>query len=124
MKKLLLLAAVATTLFAGISATPAVGDPLDKSSPKIAHRTYRDRGKSSPKIAHGTYRDRGKSSPKIAHGIYRDRGKSSPKIAHGIYRDRGKSSPKIAHGMNQGGDYFDDELFFILDELMYELLGR
>ena len=79
MKKLLLLAAVATTLFAGISATPAVGDPLDKSSPKIAHRTY---------------------------------------------RDRGKSSPKIAHGMNQGGDYFDDELFFILDELMYELLGR
>ena len=79
MKKLLLLAAVATTLFAGISATPAVGDPLDKSSPKIAH---------------------------------------------GIYRDRGKSSPKIAHGMNQGGDYFDDELFFILDELMYELLGR
>ena len=94
MKKLLLLAAVATTLFAGISATPAVGDPLDKSSPKIAHRTYRDRGKSSPKIAHG------------------------------IYRDRGKSSPKIAHGMNQGGDYFDDELFFILDELMYELLGR
>ena len=109
MKKLLLLAAVATTLFAGISATPAVGDPLDKSSPKIAHRTYRDRGKSRPKIAHGTYRDRGKSSPKIAHGIY---------------RDRGKSSPKIAHGMNQGGDYFDDELFFILDELMYELLGR
>ena len=94
MKKLLLLAAVATTLFAGISATPAVGDPLDKSSPKIAHRTYRDRGKSSPKIAHG------------------------------IYRDRGKSSPKIAHEMNQGGDYFDDELFFILDELMYELLGR
>ena len=94
MKKLLLLAAVVTTLFAGISATPAVGDPLDKSSPKIAHRNYRDRGKSSPKIAHG------------------------------IYRDRGKSSPKIAHGMNQGGDYFDDELFFILDELMYELLGR
>jgi len=94
MKKLLLIAAVGTTLFASFSATPAVGDPLDKSSPKIAHRTYRDRGKSSPKIAHGTY------------------------------RDRGKSSPKIAHGMNQGGDYFDDELFFILDELMYELLGR
>jgi hypothetical protein len=27
-------------------------DPLDKSSPKIAHGMYRDRGKSSPKIAH------------------------------------------------------------------------
>ena len=31
----------------------AVADPLDKSSPKIAHGMYRDRGKSSPKIAHG-----------------------------------------------------------------------
>ena len=59
-----------------------VAGPLDKSSPKIAHGMYRDRGKSSPKIAHGMYRDRGKSSPKIAHGMYRDRGKSSPKIAH------------------------------------------
>ena len=44
-----------------------VAGPLDKSSPKIAHGMYRDRGKSSPKIAHGMYRDRGKSSPKIAH---------------------------------------------------------
>ena len=44
-----------------------MADPLDKSSPKIAHGMYRDRGKSSPKIAHGMYRDRGKSSPKIAH---------------------------------------------------------
>ena len=32
-------------------------DPLDKSSPKIAHGMYRDRGKSSPKIAHGMRRD-------------------------------------------------------------------
>ena len=53
MKKLVLLAAVLTSLFAGISAADA--DPLDKSSPKIAHGMYRDRGKSSPKIAHGMY---------------------------------------------------------------------
>ena len=111
-----------------MTAMSAHADPLDKSSPKIAHgirsnylnqlssRMYRDRGKSSPKIAHGMYRDRGKSSPKIAHGIrtdvnghllvqstgmYRDRGKSSPKIAEGMYRDRGKSSPKIAEEMHQ-----------------------
>ncbi|HAA48236.1 MAG TPA: hypothetical protein DCE43_00845 [Planctomycetaceae bacterium] len=33
-----------------------MADPLDKSSPKIAHGMYRDRGKSSPKIAHRTRR--------------------------------------------------------------------
>jgi hypothetical protein len=95
------------TLFGTSLVETSMADPLDKSSPKIAHGMYRDRGKSSPKIAHGMYRDRGKSSPKIgmppepeiAHGMYRDRGKSSPKIAHGMYRDRGKSSPKIVHGM-------------------------
>jgi hypothetical protein len=87
-----------TTLFGTSLVETSMADPLDKSSPKIAHGMYRDRGKSSPKIAHGMYRDRGKSSPKIAHGMYRDRGKSSPKIAHGMYRDRGKSSPKIAEG--------------------------
>ena len=59
------------TLAIAVSINPlvlneAVADPLDKSSPKIAHGMYRDRGKSSPKIAHGMYRDRGKSSPKIA----------------------------------------------------------
>ena len=94
------------TLFGTSLVETSMADPLDKSSPKIAHGMYRDRGKSSPKIAHGMYRDRGKSSPKIAHGMYRDRGKSSPKIgippepeiAHGMYRDRGKSSPKIAEG--------------------------
>ena len=32
--------------------SPARADPLDKSSPKIAHGMYHDRGKSSPKIAH------------------------------------------------------------------------
>jgi hypothetical protein len=103
------------TLFGTSLVETSMADPLDKSSPKIAHGMYRDRGKSSPKIAHGMYRDRGESSPKIgmppepeiAHGMYRDRGKSSPKIAHGMYGDRGKSSPKIgippepeiAHGM-------------------------
>jgi hypothetical protein len=106
--KAFLLGSVAITM----TAMSAQADPLDKSSPKIAHgrykylsqlssEMYRDRGKSSPKIAHGMYKDRGKSSPKIAHGMYRDRGKSSPKIAHGMYRDRGKSSPKIAHGMHR-----------------------
>ena len=92
------------TLAIVVSISPAVlsealADPLDKSSPKIAHGIYRDRGKSSPKIGHSIYRDRGKSSPKIAHGMYRDRGKSSPKIAHGMYKEIDKSSPKIAHGM-------------------------
>jgi hypothetical protein len=71
------------TLFGTSLVETSMADPLDKSSPKIAHGMYRDRGKSSPKIAHGMYRDRGKSSPKIAHGMYRDRGKSSPKIAEG-----------------------------------------
>ncbi len=44
-----------------------VAGPLDKSSPKIAHGMYKDRGKSSPKIAHGMYKEIDKSSPKIAH---------------------------------------------------------
>jgi len=78
--------------------TTAQADPLDKSSPKIAHRMRTDIGGHLIIEASGMYRDRGKSSPKIAHGMYRDRGKSSPKIAHGMYRDRGKSSPKIAEG--------------------------
>ena len=74
------------TLAIAVSISPAVlsealADPLDKSSPKIAHGMYRDRGKSSPKIAHGMYKEIDKSSPKIAHGMYKDRGKSSPKIA-------------------------------------------
>lgn len=77
------------TFAIAVSVTPVLqsevrADRLDKSSPKIAHGMYKDRGKSSPKIAHGMYRDRGKSSPKIAEGMYRDRGKSSPKIAHGM----------------------------------------
>ena len=59
------------TFAIAVSVTPALqsevrADRLDKSSPKIAHGMYKDRGKSSPKIAHGMYRDRGKSSPKIA----------------------------------------------------------
>ncbi|MEO2023115.1 MAG: hypothetical protein ABGX05_14945, partial [Pirellulaceae bacterium] len=140
--KALLLGSVAIT----ISVSPALqssaqADPLDKSSPKIAHGRYKYLSqlssgtwcyccKSSPKIAHGMYRDRGKSSPKIAHGMYRDRGKSSPKIAEGMYRDRGKSSPKIAHGMNQvDRNELRDEIDFAIetgrlklaDELLYEL---
>ena len=88
-----------------------MADPLDKSSPKIAHGMYRDRGKSSPKIAHGMYRDRGKSSPKIAHGMYRDRGKSSPKIAH-----RTRRAPVIINVVDMVDVYFD-----LLDVGEYEL---
>jgi len=88
-----------------------MADPLDKSSPKIAHGMYRDRGKSSPKIAHGMYRDRGKSSPKIAHGMYRDRGKSSPKIAH-----RTRRAPVTINVVDMVDVYFD-----LLDVGEYEL---
>ncbi len=135
--KAFLLGSVVITM----TAVSAQADPLDKSSPKIAHGRYkylsqltsgmyRDRGKSSPKIAHGMYRDRGKSSPKIAHGMYKEIDKSSPKIAHGMYRDRGKSSPKIAHGMNRvDRNELRDELDFAIEtgqlklanELSYEL---
>ena len=38
-----------------MTAMSAQADPLDKSSPKIAHGMYRDRGKSSPKIAEGMH---------------------------------------------------------------------
>jgi len=104
--KAFLLGSVVITM----TAMSAQADPLDKSSPKIAHGRYKYLGQ----LSSGMYRDRGKSSPKIAHGIrtdigghlqvqnsgmYRDRGKSSPKIAEGMYRDRGKSSPKIAEGI-------------------------
>ena len=86
MKKNLFTAAlVSIFLLGGMEfTTEAKADPLDKSSPKIAHGMYKDRGKSSPKISEGMHREIDKSSPKIAHGMYRDRGKSSPKIAHGI----------------------------------------
>ena len=70
MKKNLFTAALVSIFLLGgmVFTTEANADPLDKSSPKIAHGMYKDRGKSSPKIAEGMYRD-GKSSPKIAHGI-------------------------------------------------------
>jgi len=42
------------TLFGTSLVETSMADPLDKSSPKIAHGMYRDRGKSSPKIAEGT----------------------------------------------------------------------
>jgi len=65
-KKALLMA----TFAIAFSITPTLqsearagGDPLDKSSPKIAHGMYRDRGKSSPKIAHGMVPDR----PSVSH---------------------------------------------------------
>ena len=67
-KTLTLSCLAVATLFGTSLVETSMAGPLDKSSPKIAHGMYRDRGKSSPKIAHGMYRDRGKSSPKIAEG--------------------------------------------------------
>ena len=116
-----------------------MADPLDKSSPKIAHGMYRARGKSSPKIAHGMYRDRGKSSPKIAERMRNDVNGHLMVQNTGMYRDRGKSSPKIAHGIrtimeeNIAGrtnrDNLKEAVFMALelgdlelaDELLYEL---
>ena len=92
MKNLLLLTTVLTTLLAGISAAHA--DRLDKSSPKISHGMYRDRGKSSPKIAEGMRSDVAGHLMIEASGI-----RKSPTPTRGVYRDRGKSSPKIAEGM-------------------------
>ena len=120
--KAFLLGSVVITM----TAMSAQADPLDKSSPKIAHGRYRYLGQLSSSM----YRDRGKSSPKIAHGMYRDRGKSSPKIAEGMYRDRGKSSPKIAEGMHRvERNELRDEIDFAIetgrlklaDELLYKL---
>ena len=42
------------SLFGTSLVETSMAGPLDKSSPKIAHGMYRDRGKSSPKIAEGT----------------------------------------------------------------------
>ena len=120
--KAFLLGSVVITM----TAMSAQADPLDKSSPKIAHGRY----KYLSQLSSGMYRDRGKSSPKIAHGMYRDRGKSSPKIAEGMYRDRGKSSPKIAHGMHRvERNELRDEIEMAIetgrlnlaDELLYKL---
>ena len=86
----------------------SMADPLDKSSPKIAHGMYRDRGKSSPKIAHGMYRDRGKSSPKIAEGTA---GIMEENIA-----GRTRRSPVTVNVIDVGDVYFD-----LLDVGEYEL---
>ena len=116
------------TLAIAVSINPlvlneAVADPLDKSSPKIAHGMYRDRGKSSPKIAHGMYRDRGKSSPKIAHGMYWDRGKSSPKIAERTLQShRYLILDEIDMALEMGEFEMADELLYELNRL--ERFGR
>jgi hypothetical protein len=73
-KKALLMA----TFAIAFSVTPALqseataeNDGLDKSSPKIAHGMYEDRGKSSPKIAHGMVPDRHYTShPKTGYPGY------------------------------------------------------
>ena len=110
------------TLAIAVSINPlvlneAVADPLDKSSPKIAHGMYRDRGKSSPKIAHGMYRDRGKSSPKIAHGI---RTIMEENIAGRTNRDNLKEAVFMA--LEIGDLELADELLYELNTL--ERVGR
>ena len=55
-KTLTLSCLAVATLFGTSLVETSMADPLDKSSPKIAHGMYRDRGKSSPKIAHRTRR--------------------------------------------------------------------
>jgi len=96
MKKLLLLTTVLTALMVSIPAAHA--DPLDKSSPKISHGMYRDRGKSSPKIAHGMYRDRGKSSPKIAEGMRSDVAGHLLIEATGIRKSPTPTRGRLEHG--------------------------
>ena len=123
MKKNLFTAAlVSIFLLGGMEfTTEAKADPLDKSSPKIAHGMYRDRGKSSPKIAEGMYREIDKSSPKIAHGMYRDRGKSSPKIAHGIRTPSADANDNLIFMVEMALEIGDVEL---ADELVDEILMR
>ncbi len=117
------------TLAIAVSINPlvlneAVADPLDKSSPKIAHGMYRDRGKSSPKIAERMRNDVNGHLMVQSTGMYRDRGKSSPKIAHGI---RTIMEENIAGRTNR--DNLKEAVFMALemgefemaDELLYEL---
>ena len=117
------------TLAIAVSINPlvlneAVADPLDKSSPKIAHGIYRDRGKSSPKIAERMRNDVNGHLMVQSTGMYRDRGKSSPKIAHGI---RTIMEENIAGRTNR--DNLKEAVFMALemgefemaDELLYEL---
>ncbi len=87
------------TLFGTSLVETSMADPLDKSSPKIAHGMYRDRGKSSPKIAHGMYRDRGKSSPKIAEG--------TADILENVIAGRTRRAPVTINMVDMVDLYFD-----------------
>ncbi|MDE0736642.1 MAG: hypothetical protein OSB47_12510 [Pirellulaceae bacterium] len=108
--KAFLLGSVVITM----TAMSAQADPLDKSSPKIAHGRY----KYLSQLSSGMYRDRGKSSPKIAHGMYRDRGKSSPKIAHGMHRvERNELQHEIEMAIETGRLNLADDLLYKLDHL-------
>ena len=115
-KTLTLSCLAVATLFGSSLVETSMADPLDKSSPKIAHGMYRDRGKSSPKIGIPP-------EPEIAHGMYRDRGKSSPKIAEGTVdimeeniAGRTRRAPVTMNVVDMVDVYFD-----LLDVGEYEL---
>ena len=96
------------TLAIAVSISPAVlsealADPLDKSSPKIAHGMYKEIDKSSPKIAHGMYKDRGKSSPKIAERT--------------LQSQRNRLHEEIKWAIETGRLTMADEMLFELDNL-------
>jgi len=85
------------TLFGTSLVETSMADPLDKSSPKIAHGMYRDRGKSSPKIAEGTV--------DILEDVIAGRTRRAPKLAGGsvdiledVIAGRTRRAPKLVEG--------------------------
>ena len=93
--KAFLLGSVVITM----TAMSAQADPLDKSSPKIAHGRYRYLGQ-------------------LSSSMYRDRGKSSPKIAEGMHRvERNELRDEIDFAIETGRLKLADELLYKLDHL-------
>jgi len=113
------------TLLATNLVQTAHADPLDKSSPKIAHRMrFHDTGFNSVGFDTGRMRKnvvRTRNAGPIGITI------SNIEEDAGMYRDRGKSSPKIAHGMRKNVLRHEIELAFqrgdfgLAFELIHEL---